>query len=107
MVMAEVTGVNTEAHEVHLKDGKAIDYDRVVIATGSEYNYFSHDEWQKYAPGLKTIHEAREIRQRLLLAFEQAEINDDPDLKRSLLTFIVIGGGPMPGSFGPLSMSIC
>jgi NADH dehydrogenase len=94
MVLAEVTGVDTEAHEVQLKDGKVIEYDRLVIATGSEYNYFGHDEWQVYAPGLKTIHEAREIRQRLLLAFEQAEMTDDPDLKRSLLTFIVIGGGP-------------
>jgi NADH dehydrogenase len=94
MVMAEAVAIDTDARKVVLGDGGTVDYDQLVVATGSEYNYFGHDEWQGYAPGLKTIHEAREIRQRLLLAFEQAEITDDPELKRSLLTFIVIGGGP-------------
>ncbi|WP_245362265.1 NAD(P)/FAD-dependent oxidoreductase [Rhizobium sp. NXC14] len=94
MIMAEVVGVDTSKRRVLLADGADIPYDQLVIATGSEYNYFGHDEWQALAPGLKTIHEAREIRHRLLLAFEKAERADSPAEKQALLTSIIIGGGP-------------
>jgi NADH dehydrogenase len=94
MIMAEVVGIDASAHLVSLAEGTSVNYDTLVIATGSDYNYFGHDEWQEFAPGLKTIHEAREIRQRLLVAFEKAERTDDPVKKQALLTSIVIGGGP-------------
>lgn len=94
VVLAEVTGVDAAARMVKLDNGTSRPYDRLVIATGSEYNYFGHDDWRADAPGLKTIHEARLIRQRLLLAFEKAELLDDPEEKKALLTSVIIGGGP-------------
>ncbi|MBT9369399.1 NAD(P)/FAD-dependent oxidoreductase [Rhizobium sp. CSW-27] len=94
VVLAEVTGVDTAARTVLVDHGVPIPYDRLVIATGSEYNYFGHDEWRAIAPGLKTIHEARQIRHRLLLAFERAELSQDPEEKKALLTSVIIGGGP-------------
>ncbi len=92
--MAEVTGVDSAAREVTVKDGAPISYDYLVLATGSDYDYFGHDDWRTHAPGLKTVNEARVIRQRLLLSYEQAEATDDPDLRRALLTHVVVGGGP-------------
>ncbi|MCL6708512.1 NAD(P)/FAD-dependent oxidoreductase [Pseudomonas sp. R2.Fl] len=94
VVMAEVTGIDTDAHRVLLRGTEPVPYRRLVIATGSEYNYFGHDEWRRFAPGMKTIHEARIIRQRLLLAYEKAERISDPEEKKRLLTTVIIGGGP-------------
>ncbi|HEV7435673.1 MAG TPA: NAD(P)/FAD-dependent oxidoreductase, partial [Pseudorhizobium sp.] len=94
VMLAEVNGVDPTTKSVRFDDGGAVSYDHLVIATGSEYNYFGHDEWRAWAPGLKTIHEARLIRQRLLLAFEKAERTDDLEEKQRLLTSVVIGGGP-------------
>jgi NADH dehydrogenase len=94
VLMAEVAGIDRDAKRVQLAEGDPIPYDDLVIATGSQYNYFGHDDWQAHAPGLKSIHEARQIRQRLLLAFEKAEIAQSDQEKQSLLTSIVIGGGP-------------
>ena len=94
MLMAEVVGIDTEARQVLLDHGGSVAYDTLVIATGSDYNYFGRDEWRRFAPGMKTIHEARLVRQRLLLAFEQAERATDRNLQHDLLTFVVIGGGP-------------
>ncbi|WP_244447984.1 hypothetical protein [Neorhizobium vignae] len=71
MIMAEVVGINPSSRTVSLSDGDLLSYDRLVIATGSDYNYFGHEEWRKFTPGLKSIHEARQIRHRLLLAFER------------------------------------
>ncbi|EPE96619.1 NAD(P)/FAD-dependent oxidoreductase [Rhizobium grahamii] len=94
MIMAEVVGVDPRSRTVVLSDGDLLPYDQLIIATGSDYNYFGHDDWRKFAPGLKSIHEARQIRHRLLLAFEHAErVKSEPE-KRALLTSIVIGGGP-------------
>ncbi len=92
--MGEVVSVDNENRAVRLKDGTHISYDRLVLATGSDYNYFGHQDWQQHAPGLKSIHEARQIRHRLLLAFERAERSQDEEEKRQLLTSVVIGGGP-------------
>lgn len=94
MIMAEVVGIDPSARTVALSDGNPLSYDVLVIATGSDYNYFGHDEWREFAPGLKSIHEARQIRHRLLLAFERAERAQCETEKQALLTSIIIGGGP-------------
>ncbi|WP_229678011.1 NAD(P)/FAD-dependent oxidoreductase [Caldovatus sediminis] len=94
VIMAEVTGVDAKARQVRTREGLVIPYDALVLATGTTHSYFGHDGWAKVAPGLKTIEEATEIRRRLLLAFERAEIAADPIEQRRLLTFVVVGGGP-------------
>ncbi|WP_426232141.1 NAD(P)/FAD-dependent oxidoreductase [Pararhizobium sp. DWP3-4] len=94
MIMAEVVGIDPSSRTVSLSDGELVPYDHLVIATGSDYNYFGHDNWRMFAPGLKSIHEARQIRHRLLLAFERAERARSEPEKHALLTSIVIGGGP-------------
>lgn len=94
VLLAEVTGVDTKARTVATDRMPPLGYDHLVIATGSDYNYFGHDEWRAFAPGLKTIREARAIRQRLLLAFEEAEMTRDETLQRRLLTSVIVGGGP-------------
>nr|CAD6409085.1 NAD(P)/FAD-dependent oxidoreductase [Rhizobium sp. Q54] len=94
VLLAEVTGLDLAGKHVLLDHGDPVSFDALVLATGSEYNYFGHEEWRAWAPGLKTIHEARLIRQRLLLAFERAELSGDPEEKQALLTSVVIGGGP-------------
>ena len=96
--MAEVTGVDTEQQRVLIQDQSQhrheIPYDYLIVATGAHENYFGHDEWRAFAPGLKTIEDARVIRQKMLLAFEQAELEQDPERIQALLTFVIIGGGP-------------
>jgi NADH dehydrogenase len=94
VVMAEVTGIDTAAQVVHAGEELAIPYDALVLATGATHSYFGHDEWAPVAPGLKTIEDATDIRRRLLLAFERAEVTADPEERRRLLTFVVIGAGP-------------
>ncbi len=91
--MAEVTGVDTVAKIVHT-DAIELPYDYLVFATGATHSYFGHDEWEVDAPGLKRITDATELRRRLLIAFEQAELSDDPKTQRSLLTFVIVGAGP-------------
>ncbi|RDL51082.1 NADH dehydrogenase-like protein [Ensifer sp. M14] len=93
-LLAEVTGVDAGARTVSLKGGQTIDYDTLVIATGATHAYFGHDEWEPVAPGLKTLEDATTIRRRVLLAFEQAELEEDPAVRDALLTFTVIGAGP-------------
>ena len=94
VVLAEVNGIDFERRRVGLVGGDALPYDEVVVATGSAYNYFGHPEWKARAPAPKTIADAREIRSRLLRAFEAAEREDDPRRREALLTFVVVGGGP-------------
>ncbi|WP_457585713.1 NAD(P)/FAD-dependent oxidoreductase [Ensifer canadensis] len=93
-LLAEVTGVDAGARTVSLKGGQTIDYDTLVITTGATHAYFGHDEWEPVAPGLKTLEDATTIRRRVLLAFEQAELEEDPAVRDALLTFTVIGAGP-------------
>ncbi|NTF42370.1 NAD(P)/FAD-dependent oxidoreductase [Rhizobium rhizogenes] len=93
-LLAEVVGVDSEAHEVLLKDGQKIGYDTLVLATGATHAYFGHDEWEPVAPGLKTLEDATTIRRRVLLAFEQAELETDPAVREALLTFVIVGAGP-------------
>jgi NADH dehydrogenase len=93
VVLGEVTGFDLERRRVLLEES-AIDYDTLVVAAGAENAYFGHDEWRTLAPGLKTVEDALAIRSRILGAFEAAELEPDPDLRRSWLTFVVVGGGP-------------
>ena len=93
-LLARVDGVDTAARLVRLGDGSTVSYDTLVIATGARHAYFGHDEWEEFAPGLKTLEDATTIRRRLLLAFERAEREPDPEARRALLTFGVIGAGP-------------
>ncbi len=94
VLLAEVTGIDTERRWVTLAGGDTLPYDQVVLATGSAYDYFAHPEWEPRAPAPKTIRDARTIRARLLRAFEEAERAEDPRRRAALLTFVVVGGGP-------------
>lgn len=93
-LLAEVVGVDSQAHTVTLKNGERIGYDTLVLATGATHAYFGHDEWEPVAPGLKTLEDATTIRRRVLLAFEQAEMEKDSAIREALLTFVIVGAGP-------------
>jgi NADH dehydrogenase len=92
VIMAQVTAIDVAARRVHTAE-LDLDYDYLVLATGSTHSYFGHDEWAPFAPGLKHIADATEIRRRLLLAFERAEVVDDKAEQARLLTFVIVGGG--------------
>lgn len=94
VVLGEVSGIDVGARRITLGDGKVLTYDRLVLATGATHAYFGHDDWARFAPSLKSIADARAIRSRLLTAFEEAEMIDDPAARKRLMTFVVIGGGP-------------
>lgn len=94
VILGEVTGIDTGRQVLTLSHGQDIAYDRLVVATGSLYNYFGRDHWARYAPGVKGIEDARDIRARLLLAFEKAEMSLDEETQRALMTTVIIGGGP-------------
>lgn len=92
ILMAEVTGIDLDSRLVHLDGGEHFAYDVLVVAVGATHSYFGHDDWARFAPGLKTIEDALEIRRRILGAFEQAERR--PGDADRLLTFVVVGAGP-------------
>ena len=94
VMMDEVTGIEKDAHRVLLKSGAQLQYDYLVVATGSTHSYFGKDEWAKLAPGLKTIEDATEIRRRVLLAFELAERQKLETGTHPPLNFVIVGGGP-------------
>lgn len=94
VLMGTVVGVDTKAKAVQLEDGARQNYDSLVLATGAQHAYFGHDEWESFAPGLKTIEDATAIRRKLLLALEAAERETDAERRRALLTFAIIGAGP-------------
>lgn len=95
VVMAAVDTVDPQAKRVHLADGGEVPYDRLVLATGARTSWFGNeDRWRPLAPGLRSIEDARDIRRRLLRAFEQAERSDDPAERERLLTIAVVGAGP-------------
>jgi NADH dehydrogenase len=106
VLLAEAVGIDVQNHRVLLSDG-VIDYDTLIVATGAGNHYFGHNEWEKYAPSLKSIEEATEIRRRILLAFEAAEREPDSERRKALLTFIIVGGGPtgveLAGTIGELA----
>jgi NADH:ubiquinone reductase (H+-translocating) len=98
VIMGEVTGVNKDQRQVLVnsedRQGVALSYDSLIIATGAQHSYFGHDEFERYAPGLKSLADAVAVRNKILKAFEQAEAEEDPNRHRDLLTFVLVGGGP-------------
>ncbi len=93
VLLAEAVGIDAAKRRVILSDGE-IEYDTLVVATGASHQYFGHGEWEQYAPGLKTVEDATDMRRRILLAFETAERETDPEKLRALMTFVIVGGGP-------------
>ena len=93
VLMKEVNGVDVDTQTVDV-GGEPYIYDYLLLATGFETNYFGNESWKKYAPGMKTIDEATDVRARFLLAFEQAEFEQDEAAKRAALTFAIVGAGP-------------
>lgn len=93
-LLGEVEDVDTAHRRVILRNGSALAYDTLVIATGARHSYFGHDQWEPFAPGLKSLEDATTIRRRVLLAFEEAERETDPARRAALQTFVIIGGGP-------------
>ncbi|MBO9513404.1 MAG: NAD(P)/FAD-dependent oxidoreductase [Variovorax sp.] len=93
-LLGEVTRIDPEARQVQLADGTLIGWDHLIVAAGATHSYFGNDQWAPMAPGLKTLADAFEIRRRVLLSFEAAEVETDPAKRRALLTFAVIGAGP-------------
>ncbi|MFN8007978.1 MAG: NAD(P)/FAD-dependent oxidoreductase [Terriglobia bacterium] len=91
--LAEAVAVDLEKKEVVLTDGR-LEYDYLILATGARHAYFGHEDWERSAPGLKSLEDALEIRRRILLAFERAERATDSRHRSALLTFVVVGGGP-------------
>jgi NADH:quinone reductase (non-electrogenic) len=106
VVLAEVEAVDVETRKVKTND-RVFDYDYLIIATGARHSYFGHDEWEKLAPGLKSLEDAVELRRRILLAFEFAEKTTDEAERQAAMTFVVIGGGPtgveMAGAIAEIS----
>jgi NADH dehydrogenase len=94
VLRAEVTRIDAAQREVLLDDGQRLPYDHLIVAAGATHSYFGHDEWQRVAPGLKTLADAFEIRSRIIGAFEQAERCSDAAQAAEWLNFVVIGGGP-------------
>jgi NADH dehydrogenase len=93
VILGEAAAIDLAGKQVLLTDG-ATPFDYLIIATGATHSYFGHEEWGAFAPGLKTLEDAVDIRRRTLLAYEEAEREDEPARLKALLTFAVIGGGP-------------
>ncbi|MUG94687.1 NAD(P)-binding protein [Scytonema sp. UIC 10036] len=93
VLLGEVTDIDPQAQEVILGE-EAIHYDSLILATGAKHSYFGKDRWEEFAPGLKTVEDAIEMRRRIFMAFEAAEKETDPEKRRAWLTFVVVGGGP-------------
>src|SRR6476646_3873222 len=93
-LFANVNGVDAANKRVLLEDGDTVPYDTLILATGARHAYFGHDEWEPFAPGLKTLEDATTLRRRILVAFERAERESDPQRRAALLTFVIVGAGP-------------
>jgi len=91
--LGHIDGVDLEKRVV-FGEGHEIGFDYLILACGARHSYFSHPEWEEFAPGLKTLEQATEMRRRMLVAFERAENELDPEIQRAYLTFVVVGGGP-------------
>ena len=98
VVLGDITDIDLDAHGVTLQQARGsagpLAYDTLIVAAGARHSYFGHDEWAAFAPGLKSLEDALELRRRILSAFEAAEIEPDPEAQRALLTFVVVGAGP-------------
>jgi NADH:quinone reductase (non-electrogenic) len=94
VLLDEVTAVDRAARKVRTRSGTELDYDILVVATGSTENYFGHEDWRAFARGLKSIEDAQAVRRHVLLAYERAEMEADKPVRDRLLTFVLVGGGP-------------
>jgi len=94
VLLDKVVDINPETKKVFLEDREELNYDALIVATGVSHHYFGNDQWQNDAPGLKTVEDALEMRRRIFMAFEAAEKEPNPEKKKALLTFVVVGGGP-------------
>jgi NADH dehydrogenase len=107
VLLGEAVSIDATARVVRLSDGGPIPYDTLVVATGAHHSYFGHEDWARFAPGLKSIDDATEIRRRILIAFEAAEREHNPELRREWMSFVVVGGGPtgveLAGSLGEIA----
>jgi NADH:ubiquinone reductase (H+-translocating) len=107
VLLGEAVALDTERREIRLSDGGPIPYDTLVVATGARHSYFGRDDWAPFAPGLKSIDDALEIRRRILIAFEAAEREQSLERRAEWMTFIVVGGGPtgveLAGALGEIA----
>jgi NADH dehydrogenase len=107
VLLGEAIGVDPERREVRLADGGPLPYDSLIVGVGATFSYFGHDDWARFAPGLKSIEDALEIRRRILIAFEAAEREAVPERRAEWLTFVVVGGGPtgveLAGALGEIA----
>ncbi len=94
VLLGVATDLDAERRRVILDGAQTVEYDSLIVATGSADSYFGHDDWRRNAPGLKSIEEATEIRHKILYAFEAAEREHDPEKQREWLTFVIVGAGP-------------
>ena len=96
VVLGEVVGVDASQRRLVVREEtpRALHYDTLIVATGSQFNYFGHDDWKEFAPGLKSLEDAITIRRRVLTAFEKAELEFEPHKQKECMTFVVVGGGP-------------
>lgn len=94
VLLGEMVSLDPHQQKVYLKDGEAVPYDSLILATGGAHHYFGNDHWEPIAPSIKTIEDALEVRRRIFLAFEKAELETNPAIKQALLTFVVVGAGP-------------
>ena len=105
--MGEVERIDKEKKEVHFKDGDTVSYEYLIIALGARHSYFGRDQWEQFAPGLKTLRDALMIRERILISFEKAERCDSISEAKKYLNFVIIGGGPtgveMAGSIAEIA----
>ena len=106
VLLGEAIDIDTSKRQVILSDG-VVDYDTLIVATGSTHQYFGHDEWEQFAPGLKNLNDATAMRGRILLAFEAAERERDPEKLRAWMTFVIVGAGPtgaeLAGALGEIA----
>lgn len=109
VLMAGVRRIDLAAHQVELDHG-VLEFDYLVIALGGQTSYFGHDDWEQFAPGLKTLDDAVRLRRNMLLAYEQAEMETDPRKREELMTTVVVGGGPtgveLAGTFAELARTV-
>ena len=94
VMLGFVESVDVLTRKVQIEGGRSVPYDYLILATGARHAYFGHDDWEPFAPGLKRIEDATDIRRRILLAFEEAENETDPDKRRHLMNIAIVGGGP-------------
>jgi NADH dehydrogenase len=94
VLLGEITDIDAAGHKVILNNGEAMPYDTLILAAGATDNYFNRPDWLEHAPGLKSVENATEIRRRILLAFESAEREQNPEKRKAWMTFVIIGGGP-------------